>query len=127
MKPLYLTAALAGAILLSACGKKAETTAAEQAATDAPAPTDAAAEMGKMEMPVGATMAKSTGTVTAIDKAASKITLDHAAIPEVKWPAMTMAFDAKPALLEGVAVGDKVAFDVTINGNAGEVTAISKQ
>ncbi len=40
---------------------------------------------------------------------------------------MTMAFDAKPAILDAVAVGDKVAFDVTIKGNGGEVTAVSKQ
>jgi Cu/Ag efflux protein CusF len=127
MKPQYLTAAFAAAILLSACGKKTETTTAEQSATEMPVATAAATDMGKMEMPVETTMAKSTGTVTAIDKAAGKITLDHKAIPEVKWPAMTMAFDAKPALLDGVAVGDKVAFDVTIKGNAGEVTAIRKQ
>lgn len=127
MKPLYLTAALAAAALLSACGKKAETAAADQSAPAMPAATSAAADMGKMDMPVGATMAKSTGTVTAIDKAAGKITLDHAAIPEVKWPPMKMAFAAKPALLDSVAVGDKVAFDVTISGNSGEVTAIKKQ
>ncbi|MBV1692394.1 copper-binding protein [Novosphingobium sp. G106] len=127
MKPLYLTAALAAAVLLSGCGKKAETPAAEPSAAPAPAVASAASDMGKMDMPVGATMAKSTGTVTAIDKVAGKITLDHKAIPEVKWPAMTMAFAAKPALLESVAVGDKVAFDVTITGNAGEVTAIKKQ
>jgi Cu(I)/Ag(I) efflux system periplasmic protein CusF len=122
MKPLYLPAALTTAILLSACGQKAETTAMEQ-----PAATNAAADMGKMAMPVGAKMGKSTGTVTAIDKAAGKITLDHAPIPEVSWPAMKMAFDAKPALLDGIAVGDKVAFDVTIKDNAGEVTALRKQ
>lgn len=121
MKPLYLTAVLATATLLSACGQKAETTATEQ-----PAATNAAADMGNMATPAEAKMAKSTGTVTAIDKTAGKITLDHAAIPEVSWPAMTMAFDAKPALLDSVAVGDKVAFDVTIKGNAGEVTAITK-
>ena len=121
MKYLYPTAALATAILLSACGQKADTTAPEK-----PAATTAAADMGKMDMPVGAKMAKSTGTVTAIDKTAGKITLDHAAIPEVSWPAMTMAFGAKPALLDGVTVGDKVAFDVTIKGNYGEVTAITK-
>jgi Cu(I)/Ag(I) efflux system periplasmic protein CusF len=122
MKPLYLTAALATFILLSACGQKAETTAKEQ-----PAATTAASDMGNMAMPAQAKMAKSTGTVTAIDKVAGKITLDHGPIPEAGWPAMTMAFDAKPAVLGGVAVGDKVAFDVTIKGNSGEVTAITKQ
>ena len=33
---------------------------------------------------------KGHGTVTAIDKSAGTITLDHGAIPEAKWPAMTM-------------------------------------
>jgi len=122
MKPLYLTAALATAILLSACGQKAETTATEQ-----PTATNAAADVGNMAMPAEAKMAKSTGTVTAIDKAAGKITLNHGPIPEVGWPAMTMTFAAKSEVLDSVAVGDKVAFDVTIAGNAGEVTAISKQ
>lgn len=125
MKPLYLTAALATAILLSACGQKAET---NDTATAQPAATNTAdADMGNMAMPAEAKMARSTGTVTAIDKAAGKITLNHGPIPEVKWPAMTMAFSAKPAILEKVAVGDKVAFDATITGSAGEVTAISKQ
>jgi len=118
MKPVYLTVALAAAALLSACGEKTATK---------PAVANAAADMGTMAMPAEARMGKGTGTVTAIDKAAGKITLSHGPIPEVGWPAMTMAFDAKPALLDDVAVGDKVAFDVTIKGNAGEVTAISKQ
>lgn len=122
MKPVYLTSVLAGAFLLSACGKKSENAAPEQ-----PTATSPPADMGKMEMPAGAKMAKSTGTVAGVDKAAGKITLAHAAIPEVNWPAMTMTFSIKPELLKDVAVGDKVAFDVTIAGNAGEVTAISKQ
>ena len=47
-------------------------------------------------------------------------------MPEVEWPAMTMTFSAKPQILEGVKVGDKVSFDASIQGNAGEVTAISR-
>lgn len=124
MKPHYLTVALAAVVLLSACGQKTTT---DDAVPSESASASPAADMGNMAMPVGEKMAKSTGTVTAIDKAAGKITLDHAPIPEVSWPAMTMAFTAKPDLLDKVAVGDKVAFDVTITGNAGEVTAITKQ
>jgi Cu/Ag efflux protein CusF len=125
MTSFYPVAAFAAAALLSACGPKAETnrTAGNQSA----ATNVAGADMDNMAMSGEAKMAKSTGTVTAIDKAAGKITLAHAAIPEVNWPAMTMAFGAKPEVLNGVAVGDKVAFDVTITGNAGEVTAIAKQ
>src|SRR3546814_12180569 len=67
------------------------------------------------------------GKVTAIDKAAGLITLDHGAIPEAKWPAMTMAFKAAPTITDAVAVGDKVDFDLTLVGSAGEVTAIQKR
>jgi Cu(I)/Ag(I) efflux system protein CusF len=118
MKPLYL-ATLGLIVLLAACGEKA--------ATNATAPTNTAESMGNMAMPVDTKMGKGAGTVTAIDKVAGKITLNHGPIPEVGWPAMTMAFAAKPAVLDSVAVGDKVAFDVTIKGAAGEVTAISNQ
>ncbi len=124
MKPLYLNAALATAVLLSACGQKAAT---NDTAASEPAATNAAANMGNMAMPAEAKMGKGTGAVTAIDKAAGKITLSHGPIPEVGWPAMTMTFAAKPDLLSGVAVGDKVTFDVTVKGTAGEVTAITKQ
>src|SRR3546814_18915594 len=64
--------------------------------------------------------AKGHGKVTAIDKAAGLITLDHGAIPEAKWPAMTMAFKAAPTITDAVAVGDKVDFDLTLVGSAGE-------
>lgn len=65
--------------------------------------------------------------MTAIDKAAGKITLDYQSIPEVGWPVMTMAFSAEPEMLETVEVGDKVAFDAAITGNAGEVTAVTEK
>jgi Cu/Ag efflux protein CusF len=78
-------------------------------------------------MPADSKMGKGSGTVTAVDAASGKITLDHGAIPAVGWPAMKMGFSAKPDTLKGVAVGDKVDFDVTVTGSAGEVTAIKKQ
>ena len=62
-----------------------------------------------------------------IDKTAGTITLDHGPIPEAKWPAMTMAFKAAPAITDAATVGEKVDFDVTLTGSAGEVTAIHKQ
>lgn len=134
MKPLYLIPALGLAVLLAACGEKASTDAAAPANTataDAPGSMagmdNRSGDMDNMAMPAEAKMGKGTGTVTALDKAAGKITLNHGPIPEVGWPAMTMAFTAKPELLNGVAVGDKVAFDLTVRGNAGEVTAITKQ
>jgi Cu/Ag efflux protein CusF len=135
MKPLTLAAMLGLAALLAACGQKAETDdAAANTTAEVTGKVDAMAsnmsgDMGNMEMPMAgaAKMAKGTGTVTAVDKSAGTITLDHGPIAEADWPAMTMAFKAKPELLDSVKVGDKVAFDLALNGNAGEVTAIQKQ
>ena len=120
-KAMILTALIALPIGLSGCDKKPEAPKVE--APKAAATADA---MSNMEMPVGSKMGKGSGTVTAVDAVAGKITLDHGAIPDVGWPAMKMGFSAKPDLLKGVAVGDKVDFDLTVSGSAGEVTAIRK-
>ena len=120
-KAMILTALLTLPIGLSGCDKKPEAPKVE--APKAAATADA---MSNMEMPVGSKMGKGSGTVTAVDAVAGKITLDHGAIPAVGWPAMKMGFSAKPDLLKGVAVGDKVDFDLTVSGSAGEVTAIRK-
>lgn len=83
--------------------------------------------MAGMDMALSDKMAKGVGVVTAIYKTAGTITLDHDAIPEAGWPALTMGFKIAPALLDGVAVGDKVAFDLKLHDGSGEVTAISKR
>ena len=121
---LGLTAALA------ACGSKTESneTAATNTASPAATETNAMADdMGKMEMSPTAKMAKGTGKVTAVDKSAGTITLDHGPITEANWPAMTMAFKAAPTLIDSVKVGDQVNFELKLDGNAGEVTAIEKK
>jgi Cu(I)/Ag(I) efflux system protein CusF len=119
---LTLAALVALPIGLSGCNKKPEAPKVE--APKAEATADA---MSNMAMPADAKMGKGAGTVTAIDAVAGKITLDHGAIPAVGWPAMKMGFSAKSDLLKGVAVGDKVDFDVAVNGSTGEVTSIKKQ
>ena len=78
-------------------------------------------------MPAAAVSGRGTGTVTAIDKATGKITIDHGPILEAKWGAMTMAFAAEPAMLETVAVGDKVEFGMTMSGSAARVTSITRK
>lgn len=125
-----LTIALGLAALAAACGKKAETPVAAETNQAAPATEAMNGDMGNMAMAPAATAAiktKGHGTVTAIDKAAGTITLDHGPIPEAKWPAMTMAFKAAPAITDAAKVGDKVDFDLTLTGNTGEVTAVRKQ
>ena len=120
-KSLVIAALIALPVGLSGCDKKPETPMVER--PKATAPADA---MSNMAMPERSKTGKGTGTVTTIDAAAGKITLDHGAIPAVDWPAMKMGFSAKPDVLKGIAVGDKVDFDLTATGSAGEVTAISK-
>jgi Cu(I)/Ag(I) efflux system protein CusF len=125
MKHLVLTlAALGAATSLAACGKKeaATTEAAAPPAAPAAAP---ASDMAAMPMAARAKMAKGTGTVTAVS--ADSVTVDHAAIPEAGWPAMTMAFKASPEIAKSVKAGDKVTFDLKLEGGGGEITAIAKQ
>ena len=123
MKMQMMTAALAAALVsLSGCNKQAETPSAE-----APKAAVASDAMSDMAMPAGTKMGAASGTVVAIDTAGGKITLDHSAIPAVGWPAMKMGFAAKPGVLAGISVGDKVDFAVTVSGSAAEVTSLKKR
>lgn len=111
---LALSATLAG------CGKASEAPKAEEKAAAA------ANDAGTMAMPAETKHGKGTATVTAIDTATGKVTLDHGAIAELQWPPMTMAFAAKPDLLKSIKVGDKVSFELDWDGKAGTVTQIGK-
>ena len=120
MKNLVLMATLfAMPLALSACDKPAEAPKAE--------PQAQANAMDDMAMAAETKVAKGSGTVTAVDMATGKITLDHGPIAELEWPAMKMGFAAKPELLTSVAVGDKVDFTISLKGNYGTVTAIEKK
>jgi Cu/Ag efflux protein CusF len=119
------TPLLATLLALAGCGDTQ--TEPDASATPTANATAAMGEMAGMQAATDTIKAKSTGTITALDKRAGKVTLDHEAIPEAKWPAMTMGFDADPALLGELSVGDRVAFDVEIAGSSGKVTAITKQ
>ncbi|CAN7424546.1 copper-binding protein [Caulobacter sp. LjRoot300] len=129
----YATAgALALTLVLAACGPKKEASAPAEpmpppAAAPAASAPAASGDMAGMDMAPSDKMAKGVGVVTAIDKTAGVITLDHEAIPEAGWPSMVMGFKAASALLDGVAVGDKVAFDLKVHDGSGEVTAIKKR
>lgn len=64
------------------------------------------------------------GTVVAVDTAAGEITLDHGAVPGVMG-AMKMSFPVSdPKLLEGVAPGETVEFDIEHRGGMYTVKAI---
>jgi Cu/Ag efflux protein CusF len=126
MKHLILALAAVGmAGSFAACAKKEATAEAAAPAAVAAAPAAPGSDMAAMDMSADAKLAKGTGTVTAVG--ADSVTIDHAPIPEANWPAMTMAFKAPPGLAQSVKAGDKVAFDVKLQGGAGEITAIHKQ
>lgn len=110
-KTVLIALAACAGLSLSACGSKATPSANEAAPAEKPSPS------------VGGT---GVGTVTAIDPA-GKVTIDHGAIPEAGWPAMVMTFGADPALLQNLAVGEKVKFHMTAKGMSAKVTAIERQ
>ncbi|MDE1988856.1 MAG: copper-binding protein [Betaproteobacteria bacterium] len=71
------------------------------------------------------TTAHGVGVVKAIDLQQHKITFSHGPISEYNWPSMTMTFKvADPKLLNGVSVGQQVAFDLEGDSRAPTVTGI---
>ena len=126
MANLVLRAIFGGSLLLlAACGGKPESNA-PAAANEETANAMAGGNMAGMAMPTKASTASGQGTVKAIDAAAGKITLDHGPSPEAGWPAMSMTFDVKAPVLQGISVGDKVSFDLTLKNGGGEVTVIKR-
>jgi Cu(I)/Ag(I) efflux system protein CusF len=103
------------ALLAAACSPPAQ---------QEPAKTDAGMNM-ETPAPAAAGPITSTGTVTQVDAAAGTITINHGAIAAISWPAMTMQFTAEnPAILQGIAVGDSVSFELK---SATDVTSVQKQ
>ena len=74
----------------------------------------------------GAKQASATGTVTAVNAANRKVTLDHPPIPDIDWPAMKMEFPVAPSVdLSKVKTGDRVRFTLSGSGNSYTVQSIS--
>ena len=65
--------------------------------------------------------------VRRIDKAQGKLTLKHAEIKHLDMPPMTMVFRVRdPAMLEGLAVGDKLKVDINKVDGQYTITGLSK-
>ncbi|MCK1709118.1 MULTISPECIES: copper-binding protein [unclassified Bradyrhizobium] len=80
----------------------------------------------KMSDTKKATIANGTGTVTALNAANHKVTLDHGPIPAINWPPMKMEFAAAPSVdLAKLKTGDKVNFTLSGSGNTYTVQSIS--
>ncbi|MGE0114974.1 MAG: copper-binding protein [Steroidobacteraceae bacterium] len=58
-----------------------------------------------------ADQAQGVGVIKAVDLQAGTVVIAHEPIKSFDWPSMTMKFKvADPALLTGIAVGNKVSF-----------------
>ncbi|MFC5694535.1 copper-binding protein [Pseudomonas sp. GCM10022186] len=69
--------------------------------------------------------AQATGTVKAIDIQKHVVTLAHSAVPALHWPAMTMGFNATAEQLDGLKVGDRVAFEFRADGMDATIVSIA--
>lgn len=70
-------------------------------------------------------MVSSKGVIRAIDAKAGTLKISHNAMPELKTPAMTMDFKvAKPELLQGLKVGQKIEFQLQCEGMKHTITDI---
>ena len=66
-----------------------------------------------------------SGVVKKLDAAKSTASIAHAPIPELKWPAMTMAFKVKDkALLDRLTVEKKIDFSFVREGKDYVITAV---
>jgi Cu(I)/Ag(I) efflux system periplasmic protein CusF len=112
LKHLVLPAALLAAACTPPAGEQAQR--AEQTQPDAPA-----AQSGPVS---------GAGTVTAVDAAAGTISIDHEAIAAINWPAMSMQFIVDdPTMLQGVAVGDRVVFELKSAQEPNTVVSLRKE
>ncbi len=70
-------------------------------------------------------LADGEGVVKSVDAKAGTVTIQHAPIPALKWPAMTMPFKAAPpSILQTVKAGQAVRFKLMQMNGATTVTAI---
>ena len=82
--------------------------------------------MARTATPSTAEPYRTSGVVTQIE--GGSITLDHAPVPALKWPAMTMAFKlADPTLARGLKEGQSVSFTFDKQGDDYRITAIAPQ
>lgn len=67
------------------------------------------------------------GEVRKVDAALGRITLRHEAITHLQMPPMTMVFRAaRPELIQGLKVGDKVQFRAENPGGTLTVTSVRR-
>ena len=72
--------------------------------------------------------ASTSGVIREIDRANSRIKIDHGPIPSIGMPAMTMTFKVKnPALLDQAKQGDPVNFEIEQSGLGWIITNLNRK
>lgn len=115
MKAFPIAGAFALALAVAACGEAATTSQNQQpgGGADTKTENDQRVHSGQ-------------GNVTSV--AGDQVSIAHGPIETLGWPAMTMTFRAEsPQLVEGIAVGDSVAFQFRQSGGRSVLTSISKR
>lgn len=82
--------------------------------------------------PEASSAASAVATLEAVGTIAElsgqRVTLDHSAVPALKWPAMQMGFQlTRPDLAKGMKVGDTVRFTFREGGEGYEVVSMQRQ
>ncbi len=70
--------------------------------------------------------AQASGQVVRVDARAGKIAIRHGAIGKLDLPAMTLVYHVDPALLAGIAVGDRVEFTAERAGGQYRIVELKK-
>ena len=118
-------------VLLASCSQAPSNAVDTQAApaedTKMPAAESApmTSEASAMPADAAATKASASGTVEAVDAVAGKITISHGPVEALKWPAMTMGFNATPEQVASVQAGQKVQFEFETQGMDATITQIT--
>ena len=125
MKLFPTASALALALGGAACGGAEPTAQNKQKAPSAGPPSDAPVN-GAPSKVAEQSVHSGEGGVTAVQ--GNQVSISHGPIESLGWPAMTMPFRAEsPQLLQGIAAGDRVAFQFRQSGGASVLTSISKR
>lgn len=113
MRPLFIVGVIAS-LATAAC-------------SESPAPTPRNSQAAEPKAPPQADRVyAANGSVTAI--AGDQVTISHGPVEGLGWPAMTMTFRAEAAqMVEGIAAGDRVAFQFRESDGSYVLTSISKR
>ena len=95
---------------------------AQQAGHPASMPGMSAKDHAAMAASPGDNTVQGTGVVKGVNAKGGTVTVHHAPIAALKWPAMTMTFKASADVLKSAKPGQKVKFRLNPKGN--EIVAL---